>query len=197
MAAGLLGSGRVRRHPHHRHRSAPQCGVSGGPRAFGSGSPAPAPAGWPARSASTHRKSDVRARSRPDQRGVSSSSVAADTMARNSSRTSAWCRLSGRIGAAPTKALRRHAGRACDSTHDRCVAFECDVALSRSPIVAAARWSYNRDSLSSPPSDCGALSGAPSCGPWRKSDSCRLEPWAWSGERDYWTGVARHRRHCA
>ena len=33
MTAGLVGSGRVRRHPHRRARSAPQCGVSRGPRA--------------------------------------------------------------------------------------------------------------------------------------------------------------------
>ena len=29
MAADLLGSERVRRHPHRRARSAPQCGVAG------------------------------------------------------------------------------------------------------------------------------------------------------------------------
>ena len=33
MLAGLVGSERVRRHPHRRARSAPQCGVSRGPRA--------------------------------------------------------------------------------------------------------------------------------------------------------------------
>ncbi len=33
MTAGLVGSERVRRHPHRRARSAPQCGVSRGPRA--------------------------------------------------------------------------------------------------------------------------------------------------------------------
>ena len=33
MTASLVGSGRVRRHPHRRARSAPQCGVSRGPRA--------------------------------------------------------------------------------------------------------------------------------------------------------------------
>ena len=34
IAAGLVGSERVRRHPHRRARSAPQCGVSRGPRAY-------------------------------------------------------------------------------------------------------------------------------------------------------------------
>ena len=34
MTAGLVGSERVRRHPHRRARSAPQCGVSRGPRAY-------------------------------------------------------------------------------------------------------------------------------------------------------------------
>ena len=33
MTAGLVGSERDRRHPHRRARSAPQCGVSRGPRA--------------------------------------------------------------------------------------------------------------------------------------------------------------------
>ena len=33
ITAGLVGSERVRRHPHRRARSAPQCGVSRGPRA--------------------------------------------------------------------------------------------------------------------------------------------------------------------
>lgn len=32
-SAGLMGSGQDRRHPHHRARSAPLCGVSRGPRA--------------------------------------------------------------------------------------------------------------------------------------------------------------------
>ena len=34
MSLGLVGSERVRRHPHRRDRSAPQCGVSRGPRAY-------------------------------------------------------------------------------------------------------------------------------------------------------------------
>ncbi len=34
MAIGLVGFMRVRRHPHHRARSAPPCGVSRGPRAY-------------------------------------------------------------------------------------------------------------------------------------------------------------------
>ena len=34
MPAGLVGSERVRRHSHHRARSAPRCGVSRGPRAY-------------------------------------------------------------------------------------------------------------------------------------------------------------------
>ena len=34
MTADLAGSERVRRHPHHRARSAPLCGVSCGPRAY-------------------------------------------------------------------------------------------------------------------------------------------------------------------
>ena len=34
MTAGLVGSERVRRHPHRRARSAPPCGVSRGPRAY-------------------------------------------------------------------------------------------------------------------------------------------------------------------
>ena len=33
-SADLVGSERVRRHPHRRARSAPQCGVSCGPRAY-------------------------------------------------------------------------------------------------------------------------------------------------------------------
>ena len=113
------------------------------------------------RSASVHRKSDVRARPSVDQRGVSSSSVAADTMARNSSCTSGWCRLSVELGAAPTRALRRHVGRACDSTHDRCVAFECEVALSRSPI--------------SPLTKSARLDSAP---PWRTGTGIG---WHWVG----------------
>src|SRR4051812_40238620 len=39
MISSLADSGRVRRRLRHRTRSAPQCGVSCGPRAFGSGSP--------------------------------------------------------------------------------------------------------------------------------------------------------------
>ena len=34
MTADLVGSERVRRHPHRRARSAPSCGVSRGPRAY-------------------------------------------------------------------------------------------------------------------------------------------------------------------
>lgn len=34
MTTGLVGTVRVRRHPHHRARSAPSCGVSRGPRAY-------------------------------------------------------------------------------------------------------------------------------------------------------------------
>src|SRR5690606_32105875 len=34
IAASLVGSVRVRRHPHRHARSAPQCGVSHGPRAY-------------------------------------------------------------------------------------------------------------------------------------------------------------------
>jgi len=34
IAIGLVGFMRVRRHPHHRARSAPPCGVSCGPRAY-------------------------------------------------------------------------------------------------------------------------------------------------------------------
>src|SRR2546423_1032954 len=37
MTASLVGSARVRRHPHHRARSAPWCGVSRGPAFIGSG----------------------------------------------------------------------------------------------------------------------------------------------------------------
>jgi hypothetical protein len=58
MAADLMGSERDRRHPHRRTRSAPLCGVSCGPRAFGSGYPSitqqhqqllllPRPQQWP------------------------------------------------------------------------------------------------------------------------------------------------------
>ncbi len=42
MTAGLVGSERVRRHPHRRARSAPQCGVSRGPRACRVRVPVPA-----------------------------------------------------------------------------------------------------------------------------------------------------------
>ena len=34
VTTDLVGSERVRRHPHRRARSAPQCGVSRGPRAY-------------------------------------------------------------------------------------------------------------------------------------------------------------------
>ena len=42
MTAGLVGSERVRRHPHRRARSAPRCGVSRGPRAYRVRVPVPA-----------------------------------------------------------------------------------------------------------------------------------------------------------
>jgi len=42
MTADLVGSERVRRHPHRRARSAPQCGAPAVPALFGSGSPSAA-----------------------------------------------------------------------------------------------------------------------------------------------------------